>query len=329
MTSLPAFAYATAKVAAGASAEAMASAPVAVLLAAFAAATVTGVAVRRAAWLLSRRRDGGRRPIADETCHGATSGGPPARRRRPQVLVRLTQRLAPRVVAYAGRRDMRALIARAGLCGRVEPRDIAALRVLCVLAALLTAPRLVEALPHRMLPLALAVWLATAAEAPVWWLRRVAAGRASALRAALPDALELMRACLSAGLPLSRALLLVGDHCAEPVAGEFLCVAAETGLGISRATALDGLVARNPLPEMRALVSAMRQAERHGSPLAPVIAAQAEEARRAHDRAIVERGARAGPKIQLIVATTIVPAALVGLAAVVAAAFARGDLRFI
>lgn len=233
------------------------------------------------------------------------------------------------MVAHAGRRDMRALIAGAGVSGRVGPRDIAALRVLCVLMALLTVPRLAAVLPHHMLPLVLAIWLAAAAEAPVWWLRRVAAGRAEALRAALPDALELMRACLSAGLPLGRTLLLVGDHCAEPVAGEFLCVAAETGLGISRSTALDGLVARNPLPEMRALVSAMRQAECHGSPLAPVIATQADEARRAHDRAIIERGARAGPKIQLIVAALIVPAALIGLAAVVVAAFARGDLHFI
>lgn len=280
--------------------------PVAALLAAVAAAILVGLVVQRVARLPRRRRSGRRRSF-----------------------VRLTQRLAPRLVAHAGRRDIRALIARAGLSGRVEPRDIAALRVLCVLAALLAAPRLAAPLSQRMLPLVLALWLAASAEAPVWWLRRVAAGRAAALRDALPDALEMMRACLMAGLPLRRAMLLVGDHCAEPVAGEFLCVAAETGFGISQETALDGLVARNPLPEVRALVTAMRQAGRHGSPLAPVIAAQAEEARRAHDRAIVERGARAGPKIQLIVAATIVPAALVGLAAVVAAAFARGDLHLI
>lgn len=312
----------------------MNGATVAAVLAAVSAATAVGFLVGKLSWPAVSRPfapAGRRRGNADRAAgarHVAVVGAEsPARRRgRPSHAM---QRLAPKLVTYAGRRDIRSLIARAGMHGRVEPRDIAALRVLCVFAALMAAPRLAGALPHRLIPLVLAVWLASAAEAPLWWLRRAAAQRAAALRAALPDALELMRACLTAGLPLRRALLLVGDHCAEPVAGEFLCVAAETGFGIAQSTALDGLAARNPLPEVRALVAAMHRAGRHGSPLAPVVAAQAEEARRARDRAIVERGARAGPKIQLIVAVTIVPAALTGLAAVVIAAFARGDLRFL
>jgi tight adherence protein C len=73
----------------------------------------------------------------------------------------------------------------------------------------------------------------------------------------------------------------------------------------------------------------MHQAERHGSPLAPVIAAQAAEARLALNRSIVERAARAGPKIQLVVSMTIVPGAMLGMAAAVIAAIARGDLKFL
>lgn len=149
------------------------------------------------------------------------------------------------------------------------------------------------------------------------------------MRAALPDALELLRACLAAGLPLRRSLSLVGDHCAEPVATEFAHVAAETAFGVSQATALDGLAARNPQREIRVLVSAIRQAEKHGSPLAPVTSAQAHDARLALNREIVERAAKAGPKIQLIVSTTIVPAALLGFAAVLIAAIARGEIAFV
>jgi tight adherence protein C len=244
-------------------------------------------------------------------------------------LLAQTRRLLPSAVALAGRRDIRSLIARAGLVGRVSTRDLAAARVLCLGACSLLIPRLAAAVPLRMLPALLTAWCFAAAELPVWWLRRRAARRTADLMVALPDALELLRACLSAGLPLRRSLLLVGDHCAEPVAGEFLCVATETAFGIPQATALDGLVARNPLPEVRALVSAMRQAERHGSPLAPVIAAQAHDARLALNRQIIERGARAGPKIQLIVSLTIVPAAMLGFAAVTVAAIIRGDLRFL
>lgn len=244
-------------------------------------------------------------------------------------LLAAIRRLLPRLVARIGRRDLGSLIARAGLDGRFSARDVAAARLLCVVIGAAFLARLAPALPLRMLPLVSVGAVVLAAELPIIWLRRRAQRRASAFRAALPDALELMRACLAAGLPLRRSLSLVGDHCAEPVATEFVHVAAETAFGVSQATALDGLAARNPQPEVRALVSAIRQAEKHGSPLAPVISAQAHDSRLALNREIIERAAKAGPKIQLIVSTTIVPAALLGFAAVLIAAIARGEIAFV
>jgi tight adherence protein C len=239
------------------------------------------------------------------------------------------RRLMPWLVGLFARRDARLAIQRAGLDGQIQARDIAAARVACMLVALALTPRLVAMLPTRMLPLAIPALLWAASELPLYLLARRAARRGAALREALPDALDLLRACLAAGLPLRRSLSLVADHCAEPVAGEFACVSAETAFGIPQTTALDGLAARNPEPEVRALVSAIRQAERNGSPLAPVIAAQANDARLAHNRAIIERGARAGPKIQLVVSATIVPGALIGLGAIVIAAIARGELKLL
>ncbi len=220
-------------------------------------------------------------------------------------------------------------IQRAGLAGRLTPRDVASARAACLIGALMLTPRLASALPSRMLIVLLPTLLWAAAELPLLMLSRRGARRGEALRAALPDALDLLRACLAAGLPLRRSLTLVADHCAEPVAGEFSIVAAETAFGIPQSTALDGLAARNPQPEVRALVAAIRQAERNGSPLAPVIAAQARDSRLAHNRAIVERGARAGPKIQLIVSATLVPGALLAFAAILVAAVARGDLTIL
>ncbi|MBJ7355307.1 MAG: type II secretion system F family protein [Thermoleophilaceae bacterium] len=239
------------------------------------------------------------------------------------------RRALPWLVGLFSRRDARLAIQRAGLDGQITARDIAAARVACVLFAALLTPRLATMLPLRMLPIALPVLFWAASELPLHLLARRATRRGAAMREALPDALDLLRACLAAGLPLRRSLSLVADHCAEPVAAEFACVAAETAFGIPQSTALDGLAARNPEPEVRALVSAIRQAERNGSPLAPVIAAQAGDARTAHNRAIIERGARAGPKIQLVVSATIVPGALIGLAAIVIAAIARGELRLL
>lgn len=239
------------------------------------------------------------------------------------------RRLMPWLVGIFSRRDARLAIQRAGLDGQIAARDVAAARVACVLAAVAFAPRLASMMPARMLLIAVPALLWAASELPLYLLARRAARRAAALREALPDGLDLLRACLAAGLPLRRSLSLVADHCAEPVAAEFACVAAETAFGIPQSTALDGLAARNPEPEVRALVSAIRQAERNGSPLAPVIAAQANDARLAHNRAIIERGARAGPKIQLVVSATIVPGALIGLGAIVVAAIARGELKLL
>lgn len=238
-------------------------------------------------------------------------------------------RVLPAAVARAGRRDVRALIALAGLSGRVTSRDVAAARVVAGLGALALSPRVAAVGPPRLVPVLVVGWLAAAAELPVWWLRLHGRRRAEALRAALPDALELLRGCLVAGVPVRRALGLVGEHCAEPVSAELRGASAEMSLGVPLATALDGLAARNPVPEIRSLVAAVRQAQRHGSALAPVVEAQAEEVRRGRDRELVERAARAGPKIQLIVAATLVPAALLGFAAAVGAAIARGDLRLL
>jgi tight adherence protein C len=291
------------------------------LIAGVAAGVATGLGLLAA--LIAIQRPGARRPLARRL---------PAKRRQVVALRRLLaqiRRAAPRTVRAAGRANLGSAIAQAGLAGSVRSRDVAAARVLCVALAALAIPRLIALFPLRMLLIALPLWCIAAAELPLWWLRRRANRRIAALLQSLPDALDLLRACLAAGLPLRRSLLLVGDHCAEPVATEFTCVAAETAFGVSQATALDGLVARNPLPEMRTLVNAMHQAERHGSPLAPVVAAQAEEARLALNRSIIERGARAGPKIQLIVSMTIVPGAMLGMAAAVIAAIARGDLRFL
>lgn len=239
------------------------------------------------------------------------------------------RRVAPWLVEIFAKRDVRAAVDRAGLAAVVSEREIAAARVACLLAAAALIPRLVGALPGRMLVITIPVLLWTAAELPLMLLGRRAKRRSDEIRAVLPDALDLLRACLAAGLPLRRSLALVSDHCAEPMAGEFACVAAETAFGIPESTALDGLAARNPIPEIRSLVAAIRQAGRGGSPLAPVIAAQAVDVRRASNREIVERGARAGPKIQLVVSATIVPGALLALAAIAVAAIARGDLTLI
>jgi tight adherence protein C len=77
---------------------------------------------------------------------------------------------------------------------------------------------------------------------------------------------------------------------------------------------------RLPLPEVSALVAALDRARRHGAPLGATLAGQARDARLSLRRRVQEDAARAGPKIQLVVALLLVPSVLLLVAAALASA---------
>jgi tight adherence protein C len=104
------------------------------------------------------------------------------------------------------------------------------------------------------------------------------------------------------------------------VAGEWRAVGGEVALGVPLADALAGMHRRLPLPEVRALVAALDRARRHGAPLSATLAGQARDARLALRRRVQEDAARAGPKIQLVVALLLVPSVLLLVAASLASA---------
>jgi tight adherence protein C len=95
-------------------------------------------------------------------------------------------------------------------------------------------------------------------------------------------------------------------------------------LGVPLGEALREMERRLPLPEVRSLVAALDRAARHGAPLAETLEAQARDARLSRRRKIQEDAARAGPKIQLVVALLLVPSVLLLVAAALAAALLDG-----
>jgi tight adherence protein C len=160
--------------------------------------------------------------------------------------------------------------------------------------------------------------------APDLWLGRVAAERARRVRRELPGLLDILRVTVEAGGSLAASLKAVGDRAAGPLAREWRAVADEVTLGVPLAQALDGLTTRLPQPEVRAFVAALNRATRHGAPLADTLAGQARSARFALARLIREDAARAGPKIQLVVALLLVPSVLLLVAAALASALLDG-----
>jgi tight adherence protein C len=160
--------------------------------------------------------------------------------------------------------------------------------------------------------------------APDLWLARRAAERARRVRAELPALLDLLRVSVEAGSSLPKALRDVGNRTRGPLAAEWRALGHEVALGVPLETALNETVERLPLPEVRSLVAALERARRHGAPLADTLALQARDARFALARHAREEAARAGPKIQLVVALLLVPSVLLLVAAALVAALLEG-----
>jgi len=155
---------------------------------------------------------------------------------------------------------------------------------------------------------------------PDLWLARLAAARARSVRRELPALLDLLRVSVEAGGSLAEAMRAVGERSNGPLAHEWRTQGREVALGVPLETALLRMTERLPLPEVGALAAALGRARRHGAPPAETLAAQARDARFALARHAREQAARAGPKMQLVVALLLVPSVLLLVAAALAAA---------
>lgn len=222
-------------------------------------------------------------------------------------------------------RDLRGRIEAAGRPAGLGVRDVMAAKAAAALLGAAIGLPLAALAPGRLgLVLAPAAPIA-AFVAPDLWLARLAAERARRVRRELPALLDMLRVTIEAGGSLASALRAVGERADGPLAREWRAIAGEVRLGVPLGRALDGLAARLPQPEIRAFVAALHRARRHGAPLADTLAAQARAARFALARRIREDAARAGPKIQLLVALLLVPSVLLLVAAALVAALVGGE----
>ncbi len=250
---------------------------------------------------------------------------PPGRmsvgRRAAGLLAAAGRRVRPRGVGVP--LDLEGRIAAAGFggTGSLDAREVMGAKVVAATAAGAAALLVGAVLPGRLGVAAVVGGPIAGFLAPDVWLHRRAAERFRAVRRQLPSTLDLLRVTVEAGLPLSDALGAVGERSRGPLGAEWRRAAREVELGVPVAQALRAMSRRLPIPEVVALVGALERAGRHGSPLGETLAAQARDARVGRRRRIQEEAARAGPKIQLVVALLLVPSVLLLIAAALAAAF--------
>jgi tight adherence protein C len=179
-------------------------------------------------------------------------------------------------------------------------------------------------LPGRLALLAAVGAPALGFLAPDFWLARRRAEQIAQVRRDMPALLDLLGVAVEAGLSLTGALAEVGRRSHAPLARAWRGIAAQVAVGVPVADALDAHRRELPIPEVESFTGALARAIRHGAPLGDTLAAQAREVRLARRRAIQEQAAKAGPKMQLVVALLLVPSVMLLVAAALVNALTGG-----
>jgi tight adherence protein C len=249
----------------------------------------------------------------------------PAASERGLGLLLLLASAGRRVRPARAPRDLRGRIEAAGRPAGLGVREAMAAKVAAALLLGAGSLPLAALAPGRLDLLVVLGAPAAGFLVPDLWLARVAAQRARTVRRDLPALVDILRVSVEAGGSLPEGLRSVGERSGGPLAREWAAVGREVALGVPLAHALEAMEERLPLPEIRALVGALERARRHGTPIADTLAAQARAARFALARRIRDDAARAGPKIQLVVALLLVPSVLLLVAAALASALLDGS----
>jgi tight adherence protein C len=247
---------------------------------------------------------------------------PPARPRPPALLA-----LAAAVPLPA---PIRRPAARPGTDRRLVEAGVAAVVTVAMMeraraggAALAVLGSAGLALLQPVLAALVPALVAAAFLAPDLWLVRRAAARRASIARELPDLLDLLVISVEAGMALDPALQLAAERLPGILAAEVQNMLRELGLGTPRRAAYRGLADRLGSPEVAQVVAALLQAEELGAPLSRALAGQAEGLRAARRQRARDRAARAAPRIQLVVALLMVPAALILVMGVLVIELAR------
>jgi tight adherence protein C len=124
-----------------------------------------------------------------------------------------------------------------------------------------------------------------------------ARSRREAVKADLPDTLDLLAVSVEAGLGFDGAISKVTEHMHGPLSDELAMVLGEMRVGESRQDALKKLAERVPAPELAAFVRAIVQADQLGISLGRILRVQAADTRNRRQAAAEERAMKAPIKM--------------------------------
>ena len=139
-------------------------------------------------------------------------------------------------------------------------------------------------------------------------VKRMADDRRKKITNELPDVLDQLKVTVEAGMSFDGALLRAGQEGRGLLTTEMLKAVNDMQLGLSRGEALQAMADRTDVPDLRQFVSAVRQAEKHGFPLANILKLQALELRDRRRARAEERAMQVPVKITFPLVFCILPA---------------------
>jgi tight adherence protein C len=191
------------------------------------------------------------------------------------------------------------LLAAAGIKARGSLANFIATKVCGAIALagfvwmLLEWSDLLTIIGFRLGALGAALWLGW--RLPDFVLNYMVRRRRLRLEHGMPDALDLLVVCAEAGLSLNQSIEVISRELRQShkdVADEFATTAAEMQVLTDFGQALDNLVERSGLPDLRSLVATLKQSLKFGTPLAESLRMIAAEMRATRQALYEQRAAR-------------------------------------
>jgi tight adherence protein C len=154
---------------------------------------------------------------------------------------------------------------------------------------------------------------------PDYWVQSVRDKRQAAMQAAAADTIDQLTICVEAGLGFDAALARVATTTDGPLTDELRHTISDIHAGVPRAQALRTLSDRAQIVEIRQLVTALLQAQKHGVPMAETLRIQSTEMRLKRKQRTEEKAAKLTVKmifpivvcyLPVFMIITLVPAVL-------------------
>jgi len=136
--------------------------------------------------------------------------------------------------------------------------------------------------------------------APNLYVSNIATKRRESIVSVFPDALDLLLICVESGMSIEAAIMKVGGEVGGSsieLAEELSLLSAELSYLPERRMAYEGLAKRTNHPGIKAVVTAMIQAERYGTPLGSALRVMAKENRDLRLAAAEKKAAALPPKL--------------------------------